>query len=112
MENKPSGLFNLESKVIELLNKLKENHLEMRTLKEQNVLLSDQKTILETELKALKEENKALKIANNLLGSNEGKTQTKAKINSLIKEVDYCISRITELNWDEWFAKNKTDDSQ
>ncbi len=98
MENKPSGLFNLESKVIELLNKLKENHLEMRTLKEQNVLLSDQKTTLETELKELKEENKALKIANNLLGSNEGKTQTKAKINSLIKEVDYCISRITELN--------------
>jgi cell shape-determining protein MreC len=98
MENKPSGLFKLESKVIELLNKLKENHLEMRTLKEQNVLLSDQKTIVETELKALKEENKALKIANNLLGSNEGKTQTKAKINSLIKEVDYCISRITELN--------------
>jgi len=112
MENKPSGLFKLESKVIELLNKLKENHLEMRTLKEQNVLLSDQKSIVETELKALKEENKALKIANNLLGSNEGKTQTKAKINSLIKEVDYCISRITELNWDEWFAKNKTDDSQ
>jgi cell shape-determining protein MreC len=98
MENKPSGLFKLESKVIELLNKLKENHLEMRTLKEQNVLLSDQKSIVETELKALKEENKALKIANNLLGSNEGKTQTKAKINSLIKEVDYCISRITELN--------------
>ena len=98
MENKPPGLFKLESKVIELLNKLKENHLEMRTLKEQNVLLSDQKTILETELKALKEENKALKIANNLLGSNEGKTQTKAKINSLIKEVDYCISRIIELN--------------
>jgi cell division protein ZapB len=98
MENKPSGLFNLESKVIELLNKLKENHLEMRTLKEQNVLLSDQKTTLETELKELKEENKALKVANNLLGSNEGKTQTKAKINSLIKEVDYCISRITELN--------------
>jgi cell division protein ZapB len=98
MENKPSGLFKLESKVIELLNKLKENHLEMRTLKEQNVLLSDQKTTLETELKELKEENKALKVANNLLGSNEGKTQTKAKINSLIKEVDYCISRITELN--------------
>jgi hypothetical protein len=53
---------------------------------------------LEEELKGLKEENKSLKIANNLLGSNEGKTQTKAKINSLIKEVDYCISRITELN--------------
>jgi len=39
-----------------------------------------------------------LKIANNLLGSNEGKTQTKAKINSLIKEVDHCIQQLSEMN--------------
>ena len=53
---------------------------------------------LENQIKSFKEENKSLKIANNLLGSNEGKTQTKAKINSLIKEVDYCISQLTEMN--------------
>jgi hypothetical protein len=53
---------------------------------------------MEVQVKSLKEENKSLKIANNLLGSNEGKTQTKAKINSLIKEVDYCISQLTEMN--------------
>jgi hypothetical protein len=46
----------------------------------------------------LQNENKSLKIANNLLGSNEGKSQAKTKINSLIKEVDYCIQQFTEMN--------------
>jgi len=67
-------------------------------LKERNSLLEMQKMELEDQIKNLKEENKSLKIANNLLGSNEGKTQTKAKINSLIKEVDYCISQLSEMN--------------
>jgi len=106
MDNKTSSIVDLESKIILLLNKLKENHLDLRTLKKENTSLSMQNKELEEELKGLKEENKSLKIANNLLGSNEGKTQTKAKINSLIKEVNYCISRITELNWYEWHAKN------
>jgi DNA-binding protein H-NS len=98
MDTKSSRLLNLESKVILLLNKLKENHLDLNRLQEHNTHLSKQMETLEVEFQKLKEENKALKIANNLLGSNEGKTQTKAKINSLIKEVDYCISKIAELN--------------
>ena len=95
---KPSDILILESKIIALLNKLKENHLELKTLKDKNSLLELQKSELEGQIKSFKEENKSLKIANNLLGSNEGKTQTKAKINSLIKEVDYCISQLTEMN--------------
>ena len=95
---KPSDILILESKIIVLLNKLKENHLELKTLKDKNSLLELQKSELEGQNKRFKEENKSLKITNNLLGSNEGKTQTKAKINSLIKEVDYCISQLTEMN--------------
>jgi len=95
---KPSNILILESKIIVLLNKLKENHLELKTLKDKNLLFELQKKKLEDQIKSFKEENKSLKIANNLLGSNEGKTQTKAKINSLIKEVDYCISQLTEMN--------------
>tara|TARA_B100000886_G_C20324368_1_gene449546 strand:- start:579 stop:878 length:300 start_codon:yes stop_codon:yes gene_type:complete len=95
---KPSNILILESKIIVLLNKLKENHLELKTLKDKNLLFELQKKELEDQIKSFKEENKSLKIANNLLGSNEGKTQTKAKINSLIKEVDYCISQLTEMN--------------
>ena len=95
---KTSSILILESKIIVLLNKLKKNHLDLKTLKDQNLLLEFQKNELENQIKSFKEENKSLKIANNLLGSNEGKTQTKAKINSLIKEVDYCISQLTEMN--------------
>lgn len=98
MNHKTSGLVILEAKIIELLNKLKENHLDLKTLREQNTLLENEKKELKSSLQLLKEENQSLTIANNLLGSNEGNTKTKSKINSLIKEVDYCIAQITEMN--------------
>lgn len=98
MNQKTSSLVILEAKIIELLNKLKENHLDLQTLREQNTLLENEKKELKSSLQLLKEENQSLTIANNLLGSNDGNTQTKSKINSLIKEVDYCIAQITEMN--------------
>ena len=98
MNHKTSSLVILEAKIIELLNKLKENHLDLKTLREQKTLLENEKKELKSSLQLLKEENQSLTIANNLLGSNEGNTQTKSKINSLIKEVDYCIAQITEMN--------------
>ncbi|MEL0073906.1 MAG: hypothetical protein VW710_05580 [Flavobacteriaceae bacterium] len=98
MNHKTSSLVILEAKIIELLNKLKENHLDLKTLREQNTLLENEKKELKSSLQLLKEENQSLTIANNLLGSNEGNTKTKSKINSLIKEVDYCIAQITEMN--------------
>ena len=98
MNHKTSSLVILEAKIIELLNKLKENHLDLKTLREQNTLLENEKNELKSSLQLLKEENQSLTIANNLLGSNEGNTKTKSKINSLIKEVDYCIAQITEMN--------------
>jgi benzoyl-CoA reductase/2-hydroxyglutaryl-CoA dehydratase subunit BcrC/BadD/HgdB len=98
MNHKTSSLVILEAKIIELLNKLKENHLDLKTLREQNTLLENEKKELKSSLQLLKEEKQSLTIANNLLGSNEGNTQTKSKINSLIKEVDYCIAQITEMN--------------
>ena len=98
MNHKTSSLVILEAKIIELLNKLKENHLDLKTLREQNTLLENEKKELKSSLQLLKEEKQSLTIANNLLGSNEGNTKTKSKINSLIKEVDYCIAQITEMN--------------
>lgn len=98
MDQKPLAIATLEQKIIDLLNRLKENHLNLTKLTESNESLSVQNKALEEKILALKEENKSLKIANNLLGSNEGKTQTKTKINSLIKEVDYCIQQLSEIN--------------
>ena len=48
------------------------------------------------EIDTLKKEHEALKIANSLLGSEENKRDTKLKINSLIREIDYCIAQLSD----------------
>lgn len=47
------------------------------------------------EITSLKNELQQLKTANALLGSNENKRETKLKINSLIREIDYCIVQLS-----------------
>jgi len=44
----------------------------------------------------LKRQNDTLKMANSLLGSDENKRETKLKINSLIREIDYCIAQLSD----------------
>ncbi len=48
------------------------------------------------EIDTLKKEYEDLKIANSLLGSEENKRDTKLKINSLIREIDYCIAQLSD----------------
>ena len=88
----------LEEKIIVLLNKLKENHLDLVKFKDLQTSLVQENKILKDKILKLEDDNKSLKVANNLLGSNEGKSQTKTKINNLIKEVDYCIQQLSEMN--------------
>jgi len=98
MEKNETGIVVLEQKIIDLLNKLKGNHLDLVTFQDENEVLKAQKISLEQQLSSLQEENKSLKIANNLLGSNEGTQETKSKINNLIKEVENCIQQVSEMN--------------
>ena len=88
----------LEEKIIVLLNKLKEKHLDLVKFKDLQTSLVQENMILKDKILKLEDDNKSLKVANNLLGSNEGKSQTKTKINNLIKEVDYCIQQLSEMN--------------
>jgi hypothetical protein len=48
-------------------------------------------TILEWE-----ERYNSLKFANSMLGSDKNKTEAKLKINTLIRELDYCIVQLSE----------------
>ena len=48
------------------------------------------------EMDALKKQYDTLKIANSLLGSDNNKRETKLKINSLIREIDYCIAQLSD----------------
>ena len=87
----------LEERIFQLLNKLKENHLLISKLEAENQEFSQESSSLRTEISELKKDNESLRMANALLGSKESKAITKRKINSLIKEVDFCINQLSEV---------------
>ena len=87
----------LEQNIVLLLNKLKDNHYALESLRKQ---LEDNQSKLkeiEEEKQALKKENDSLTMANSLLGSNESNATTKHKINALIQQVDTCIDQLQQL---------------
>ena len=97
MIEKGENIIVLEEKVALLINRLKQNYLDIKNLSDELDKLTIIKKELDKDISLLKEENKSLKITNNLLGSKEGNVITKNKINSIIKEVDLCINLITDI---------------
>ena len=87
----------LEEKVIVLLNKLKDNHLQIQKFESEMITLQEQHKDLQEKHVNVSQENASLKVANSLLGSTESKANTKRKLNSLIKEDDQCLYQIAEL---------------
>ena len=87
----------LEDRIVQLLNKLKENHLLINKLQLEKSQFEEESNSLKTQISELKKENESLRMANSLLGSKESKAITKRKINSLIKEVDFCIQQLSEV---------------
>ncbi len=48
------------------------------------------------EIELLKKQCETLRMTNSLLGSDENKRETKLKINSLIRDIDYCIAQLSD----------------
>ena len=48
------------------------------------------------QIESLTSQIDSLKMINSLLGSEENKRETKLKINSLIREIDYCIAQLSD----------------
>lgn len=55
-----------------------------------------QNEYLQNSIELVKLECETLKNANALLGSEEYKKETKLKINSLIRDIDHCISQLSQ----------------
>ena len=87
----------LEERIVQLLNKLKENHLIINKLQTENLQFEQTSSLQKIKILELKKENESLKMANSLLGSKESKAITKRKVNSLIKEVEFCIHNLSEI---------------
>lgn len=86
----------LEIKIEKLFSKIDSLEQNNKILREElkNAVLSN-KNHLE-EIVSLKKEHETLKMANSLLGSEDYKRDTKLKINSLIREIDYCIAQLSD----------------
>ena len=87
----------LEQNIVLLLNKLKDNHYALESLRQQLEDNQSKLKAIEEEKQALKKENDSLIMANSLLGSNESNATTKHKINALIQQVDTCIDHLQQL---------------
>jgi chromosome segregation ATPase len=86
-----------------LENKVEKLFIKMKSLEQNNQDLKNELTktasIIQNqsqEIEALKTQYETLKVANTLLGSDENKRDTKFKINSLIREIDYCIAQLSD----------------
>ena len=89
-------LISVEQKIVKLAEKKQDlqrkNDLLHNELKKSEELIKNQGL----EIQNLKSEIESLKIVNSLLGSEENKRDTKLKINSLIREIDYCIAQLSD----------------
>jgi len=86
----------LESNIEKLFCKIdtleKNNTILNRELNDSAQTIKNQST----EIELLKSQYNSIKMANSMLGSEENKRDTKLKINSLIREIDYCISQLSD----------------
>lgn len=89
-------LFDLEKKVESSLAELSKLKNEKNDLIDKNQILINEKNELNAEFRLLDERFKALKIANTISGSENNINETRSEINSLIREIDLCISQLSE----------------
>ncbi len=86
----------LENKISKVLHKLEV--LKQANFKLQEELQASREALnnQESKLSVWEEKYEALKMANSMLGSDNSKRETKLKINTLIRDLDHCISQLSE----------------
>ena len=85
----------LQEKISLLLNKLDETKVLNKSLESKNENLIKINKDLETKIKVIQAKEKQLKIVSAINDDDTDKQYFKNKIDYLIKEIDYCIERIS-----------------
>lgn len=86
----------LEKRIGKVLSKLDDLEKTNQNLRAELNKTANVITKQNIDLEDLKLQYDTLKIASSLLGSEENKRDTKLKINSLIREIDYCIAQLSD----------------
>jgi chromosome segregation ATPase len=86
----------LENRISKLLHSHQKTKQANAKLEGELSFLKSQQDQFHTEIESWKEKCDSLKLANSMLGSEEYKRDTKLKINALIREIDQCITQLSE----------------
>ncbi len=86
----------LEVKFFKLNQKVVQLEMKNQELQDELLLSKKNQQKQSGEIETLKKQLDTLKMVNSLLGSEENKRETKLKINSLIREIDYCIAQLSD----------------
>ncbi|GEC77886.1 hypothetical protein [Flavobacterium aquatile] len=86
----------LESKIQKLFLKINELERKNQALEQELKVSATEFQNQNTAVETLKKDYETLKMTNSLLGSEDYKRDTKLKINSLIREIDYCIAQLAD----------------
>ena len=97
MEKLSDITLSIEAKLVKLIQHLEKVVEENESLKEELSKQHTQYTELQKKHSELLKQFDDLKIVNSLLGSEDYKKETKLKINSLVREIDYCISQLAKI---------------
>ena len=98
MEKLSDITLSIETKLNKLIQHLEKVVKENNQLKSELLQYQTQQTILQQKHIELEKQYENLKMANALLGSEDFKNETKLKINSLVREIDHCISQLTKID--------------
>lgn len=88
----------IEAKLAKLIQHLEKVVEENNFLKKELLQQQTQHNALKEKHIELEKQYEHLKIANALLGSEDFKKETKLKINSIVREIDHCISQLAKIN--------------
>ena len=86
----------LENKISKLLHKLELLQQANQKLEEELLSTRSDKNLTLKTVSEWEQKYNSLKLANSMLGSNTNKTEAKLKINTLIRELDHCITQLAE----------------
>ena len=86
----------LEDKINKLLVKYSQLTQDKASLEQEIKLLKEQQTRFSSEISELTTTCSTLKLANSMLGSDQYKRDTKLKINALVREIDQCITHLSQ----------------
>lgn len=96
MSNLSEIVDSLENRVGNLIQKYDNLKLSKLKLEEELTVLKSKQSHFVKEIDKWQEECNSLKLANSMLGSEEYKRDTKLKINELVREIDKCITQLSE----------------